>query len=310
MTTGTSYSDTGLLASTPYCYSIVASNSIGFSTPSATVCTNTPAVPPITTNYPPFVLAGAFDYPGYLLAASGMVLYSALRGTTLYVATWSPGTNGLNDHFIFVTDQLLPAATANAPWAKTGNVAVASSKPYLAGESVNNYVAWFNAPASSQAVKAATNAGAMAGTIDLVAAFGYMPANIYLCAAAYQTADGGVLAAQCPAGTGPDIDPNEFFVIPTQALSDNNADGKFDRLDPALGFSFQSLQRASGGWAVNWAAMPGHSYQIAWADSLRATWSNPPAALTTAGPLQLFLSYTDTPPATATQRFYKVELLR
>jgi hypothetical protein len=254
-------------------------------------------------------LDGAFGYPGYQVAASGMVLFSALRGTTLYVATWSPGTNGPNDHFIFVTDQLLPAATANAPWAKTGNVAVASSKPFLAGESVNNYVAWFNAPASSQAVKAATNSGAMAGTLDLVAAFGAMPANIYLCAAAYQTADGGVLAAQCPAGPGPDIDPNEFFVIPTQALGDNNADGKYDRLDPALGFSLQSLQRASGGWTVNWAAMPGHSYQIVWADSLRATWSNLPAALTTAGPLQLFLSYTDTPPPTVTQRFYKVELL-
>ena len=110
LTTGTSYSDTGLLANTPYCYSIVASNSVGFSTPSATVCANTLAAPPATTNYPPFALDGAFDYPGYLLASSGMVLYGALRGTILYVATWSPGTNGPNDHFIFVTDQLLPAS--------------------------------------------------------------------------------------------------------------------------------------------------------------------------------------------------------
>ena len=58
----------------------------------------------------------------------------------------------------------------------------------------------------------------------LVAAFGTLPANIYLCAAAYQTADGGALAAQSPAGSGPDLDPNEFFVIPTIALRDNNAD--------------------------------------------------------------------------------------
>ena len=49
---------------------------------------------------------------------------------------------------------------------------------------------------------------------------------------------------QCPAGSGPDIDPAEFFVIPTAALHDNNGDGKFDRLDPALGFTLQSLQRA------------------------------------------------------------------
>jgi hypothetical protein len=239
MTTSTSYADTGLMANTPYCYSVVASNSIGFSTPSATVCTNTLAVPPITTNYPPFVLDGTFNYPGYLLASSGMVLYGALRGTTLYVATWSPGTSGPNDHFIFVTDQLLPAATAAAPWAKTGKVAVASSKPFLAAESLGTYVAWFNAPASAQAVKAASNSGALAGTIDLVAAFGSMPTNLYLCAAAYQTTDGGALAAQCPAGSGPDIDPGEFLVIPTAALHDDNGDGKFDRLDPALGLGYR-----------------------------------------------------------------------
>src|SRR5208282_6899088 len=91
-------------------YSIVASNSIGFSTPSATVGATTLATAP--TNIVPFTLDGAFDYPGYLLASSGMVLYGAVRGTTLYVATWSPGTNGPNDHFIFVSDQLLPSATA------------------------------------------------------------------------------------------------------------------------------------------------------------------------------------------------------
>jgi len=302
MTASTSYADTGLTANTPYCYSIVASNSVGFSTPSATVCTNTLA-------YPPFVLDGNFDYPGYLLASSGMVLYGALRGTTLYVATWSPGTNGPNDHFIFVTDQLLPAATAAAPWAKTGLVAVASSKPFLAGESLNTYVAWANAPASAQAVKAGTNSGAMEGTIDLVAAFGSMPTNIYLCAAAYQTADGGALASAYPASPGPNIDPSGFFVIPTAALHDDNGDGTFDLLDPARGFRLQGLQAGSGGYAINWAAMPGHSYQVVWADALGATWSNLPAGLTTAGPLQLLLSCTDAPPPAAAQRFYQVKLL-
>ena len=46
--------------------------------------------------------------------------------------------------------------------SKTGKVAVATSKPFLAGESVNTYVGWANAPASAQAVKAATNSGALA----------------------------------------------------------------------------------------------------------------------------------------------------
>ena len=55
--------------------------------------------------------------------------------------------------------------------------------------------------------------------------------------------------------------------------------------------------------------MPGHTYQVVWADSLAAAWSNLPAGLTTAGPLQLFLSCTDAPLPTVTQRFYRVKLL-
>ena len=50
------------------------------------------------TNYPPFALDGALGYPGYLLASNNLVLYGAVRGTTPYVATVSPGTSGTNDH--------------------------------------------------------------------------------------------------------------------------------------------------------------------------------------------------------------------
>jgi hypothetical protein len=307
VTTATTYSDFGLASNNYYCYSIVASNSLGLSIPSVTVCTNTLAAPP--TNSPPFVLDGAFTYPGYLLASGGMVLYGALRGTKLYVATWSTGTSGPNDHFILVSDQLLPAATAGAPWAKTGKVAVGGSKPYLAAESMDSYVAWYNAPISAQAVKATTNSGAMAGTIDLLSVFGCIPANLYVCAAAYQTADGGALAAQCPAGSGSDIDPAEFYVIPTVALLDNNGDGTFDRLDPAVGFRLQGLQVESGGYVINWAAMPGRTYQVVGADALGTGWSNLPTGLTTAGPFQLWLTCTDLPPPAAYQRYYRVKLL-
>jgi hypothetical protein len=308
LTSSTSFTDTGLAPNTQYCYSIIASNIAGLSTATAAVCATTPAPP---TNYPPFVLEGTFNYPGYLLASSGMVLYGALRGTTLYVATWSPGTNGPNDHFIFVSDQLLASASAPAPWGKAGNVAVAATKPFLASESSNPYTSWYTNgnPASLPCFKAGTNSGAMAGTIDLVQAFGYLPANIYLCAAAYITTNGGPLVSQCPAGSGPDIDTNEFFVIPTAALRDNNADGTFDRLDPAVDFQLQSLQGLHPGFAINWASMPGHSYQVLWATNLAGAWSNLSGALTTAGPLQLYLSSTDSPPVGVAQRFYKVKLL-
>ncbi len=307
MTPNTTFSDTGLAASTYYCYSIVASNNVGFSTPSATVCTNTLAAPP--TNYPPFVMDGSFDFPGYLLASNGLPLYAALRGNLLYVATASPGTSGPNDYFLFVSDQLLPSATAAAPWAKSGHVAVATTKPYLATESQNSYIAWYNAPTNAQCVKSSSTSGAMEATIDLVAAFGSMPTNIYICAAAYATADGGALAASCPPVTGTDLGTNGFLVIPTIALRDNNADGKFDRLDPAMDFRLQSLQPLVGGYGISWAAMPGHSYQLFSANALGAPWISLPGSLSTAGPVQISLTFTDAPSLTVTQRFYKVKLL-
>src|SRR5207302_1677352 len=119
--------------------------------------------------------------------------------------------------------------------------------------------------------------------------------NLYLCAAAYQTADGGALVAQAPGGSGPDIEPNEFFVIPTIALRDHNADGVFDRLEPGVDFTMQSIRRVPAGYALNWSAMPGHSYQVSYATSLPGIWTNVPTAPTTAGPLQISLAYTDSP---------------
>lgn len=68
-TTGTNYADTGLAANTTYCYSLVASNSVGFAAPTATRCTNTWANAP--TNYPPFVMDGVVDFVGYQLSAHG-----------------------------------------------------------------------------------------------------------------------------------------------------------------------------------------------------------------------------------------------
>lgn len=307
MTTGTSFSDTGLVVNSYHCYSIVASNSIGFSTPSATACTNTFTNPPVSL--PAFVLDGVADSAGYLLASSGMVLYGAVRGPTLYVATWSPGTSGANDHFIFVTDQLLASATAAAPWAKSGKVAVATSKPFLAAESLNSYLSWFNAPTGSLAFKSATNSGVLEGTINLVSAFGAMPTNIYLCAAAYQTADGGTLAAQCPAGSGLDIETNEFLCLPLTALNDSFGNGTFDLCDPTRSFRILNTRSITNRTALYWAAMPGRSYQVLYADSLQKPWTNLPGASNFAAPPLVNLSFTDAPPVGVTQRFYRVRLL-
>lgn len=312
VTAGTSYSDGGLMANSYHCYFIVASNSIGFSTPGTTVCTNTLATAPV--NLPAFTLDGAFDYPGYWLAsnpAPAGVLYAALRGTTLYVATGSPGTSGPNDNFIFVSDQLLPSASAPAPWAKSGNVAVATTRPYLASESQNTYISWYvnGNQTNWPCAKSAGTSGAMAGTLDLVQAFGYLPTNLYLCAAAYVTTNGGPLVAQCPAGSGPNIESNEFLVIPVVALRDSLGNGTFDLLDPARGFKILSAGLQNNSCIFNCAAMPGRAYQVQFVNQPGGTWSNLPGGSNYAVPPAVTLSFTDAPPAGTPQRFYRVELL-
>jgi hypothetical protein len=55
--------------------------------------------------------------------------------------------------------------------------------------------------------------------------------------------------------------------------------------------------------------MPGYSYQVLYVDSLLNSWSNLPGSSNFAGPLQLNLSFTDAPPVSVTQRFYRVKLL-
>ena len=305
-TAATSFSDTGLAANSAHCYFIIASNSVGASAASATVCTNTFVS---VTNLPAFLLDGAFDSAGYLLANNGMVLYGAVRGTTLYVATWSPGTSGTNDHFIFVSDQLLPSMGI-APWAKAGSVAVSSSKPFLASESQNSYVSWFaNTTATNwPCSKSSATSGALEGTLDLVAAFGSVPTNLYLCAAAYQTANGGALAAQSPAGSGANIDTNEFFVLPLAALRDSWGNGTLDLCDPARSFKINSALPQSTNRVLNFSVMPGRNYQIQYAPQLGGVWSNLPGT-NFAPPPQTILNVTDAPPVVVPQRFYRVRLL-
>jgi hypothetical protein len=237
-----------------------------------------------------------------------MTIYAAVRGSILYLATWSPGNSGgANDHFIFVTDQLLASASAPAPWAKAGTVGIAANKPFIGGESATSFCGWFNAPPSAKVFKSSSNSGQMEGTIDLVSAFGSVPPTIYVAAAAYATADGGALAAQGPAGNGDgNIDPSEFMPLSIAALRDENADGKFDRLDPARGFVVSQITRGAGGTTVTWASVPGKTYQVEMCDQIGGAWGSLGNPIT-AGPGEIFRSLPD---ATAVPtRFYRVRLV-
>ncbi len=259
----------------------------------------------------PFTMDGNADATGYLEASNGMTIYAAVRGTLLYVATWSPGSNGsgVNDYFIFVSDQLLPSASTIAPWAKMGRIGVAENKPFLAGESQNAYAGWFNAPLTSSFAKASTNSGQLEGVIDLVAAFGSMPQTIYLASAAYGTDDNSPLVAQCPAGNGNgNLDPNEFLALQIPAILDQNADGVYDRLDPARDF-LSSAARDNSDVLLTWNSVPGRNYQVLWSSSLTSGWQNAPNGFFNAGPSQLTLSFRDLGALNSGPRFYKVQLL-
>jgi hypothetical protein len=307
-TAATTFSDTGLLVNTSYCYSIAATNSDGNSAPTTSQCATTLAIS-TNTNSIPFVMDGVADSTNFLVASSGMTIYAALRGTRLYVATWSPGNSGANDHFIFIGDQLLSSATASAPWAKAGTAAIATSKPFLAGESQSSYLSWFNAPAASQATKASANSGQMEGTIDLAAAFGSVPANVFLCAAAYQTSDGGAIASQCPTGTGPNIDTNEFLVIPTSAILDENGDGQFDQVSTNMDFVFVTIRARSNNFVLMWNAIPGRNYKVVYRDHLSSDWNDLPGGATNAGALQTMLESIVPRTTTNLQRYYGIKLL-
>ncbi len=185
---------------------------------------------------------------------------------------------------------------------------MAAGKPFLAGESANAYAGWFNAPAGSLLAKAASNGGQLEGVLDLVSAFGAVPQTIYLASAAYVTADGGALVAQCPAGNGDgNLDPGEFLVLQIPAIVDRNADGLFDRLDPALDFTAQGA-RAGSDFIFTWNAVPGQSYAVRTSARPDGGWQDAPGGFFTAGAFELTLSFVDPGALARGSRFYHVEL--
>ena len=176
-----------------------------------------------------------------------------------------------NDHFILVSDTLLPAATESSPWAKAGSMAIASTKPFLAGESSNGWAGWFNVSSGSELFN--LSGSQLEGSIDLAEAFGSVPSCLYLAVAAYQTADGGALAMQGPAGNGDgNVDPAEFVEFPLESLRDSLANGIFDRLDPARDFRLSDEWSGSDNPVLAWPCVPGRLYQPEYGLGLTNGW--------------------------------------
>jgi len=143
--------------------------------------------------------------------------------------------------------------------------------------------------------------------IDLGEAFGELPPVVYLAAAAWATPNGGSLVAIAPAGNGPNLDPAEFFALPTIAFKDANGDGLYDRLDPNLEFRIESADALDGGLRFTFASVPGHSYRVLYRDLLTSSWTVLSGSTQSATGLQTSLTVTNFPGTS--QRFYRVELL-
>ena len=310
-TSTTEFVDTDLNPSTNYSYSVVASNAYGSSPASDPAILETAA-------FDEFIMDGNADFPGYLVSNPGMTIYAAVRGTKLYVATWSPGDNNSgagSDHHIFVSDSLLPSATTAAPWSKRGLIAIASNKPYLAGESASTYAAWFNATGAKTLFKAPLNSGVLEGSIDLVSEFGGLPENVYVAAIAYQTEDAnfadatrGKINSQAPVGNGnDDLEPGEFLRVPVRSARDAAQNGTYDILDAARSFAVTNVSfNASNQTVLRWPVVPGKNYMVQGRSVLSSgTWTNLLNTNWGAGPTQWDMEFTDvTAPGSA--KYYRV----
>jgi len=245
---------------------------------------------------------GVMDSPGYQIAAGGK-LYAAVRGTTLYVA--APATDA-NDQFILITD--IADHPAMAPWGKNGQVAFdPNAKPFLAQNGATRAISWSVAGAGNLCPNS-VSLGWMEGSIDLENVFSALPETISICLARYASGNGGVLiaASQIPAGNGDDnIDVSEFLRVPISTLRDEDSDGVLDVLGSNPGFP-ASFTNNPGVFAVRWPAVPGQTYRVIAFDKQ----GDPMLPLS--GPMlcsegTFNLSYSDYPPASVSQRFYRVE---
>ncbi len=158
-----------------------------------------------------FTVDGALDASAVKVASAGGVdLYLDYNGSDLYVATQAAG-GSQSDAFVFVTGPP-PGAMAASPWAKAGQVAGWSL--FLGNESGNNWCGW-----TGQAGTVAQAAGTyLEGTVNLSSEFGSVPPVVYVAVGRYQTADGGALVAQAPAGNGNgDLEASEYYAYDLSA---------------------------------------------------------------------------------------------
>jgi hypothetical protein len=134
---------------------------------------------------------------------------------------------------------------------------------------------------------------------------------LHLSSLAYQTADGGLLGSQAPAGNGDgNLDAAELLRIPVESLRDEDANGIYDRLESGAGFAIKQVVREGRQFTITWNCFPGRSYQIQSSSNLLTeSWVDVPDAQVTAGELELESSHQITLGPAESARFFRVVLL-
>jgi hypothetical protein len=152
----------------------------------------------------------------------------------------------------------------------------------------------------------------MEGVIDLNQTFGAIPDQLYLCAAAYQTDDGGLLAAQAPAAVieNDDIEAAELLSIPLEALRDEDANGSYDRLEAGKGFVITELSMADDMISIRWNCYPGRAYRVDSSTDLQSgSWIAVPGSEVVAGADQLLLEADLPISVTDGAKFFRIAML-
>lgn len=185
-----------------------------------------PANPPAAPNLT-FTMDGQLDASARLVGGgvTSVRLLVAFSGDgKLYVATDDAGEG--SDHFFFLSATPPGAANFHAPFGKQGNVSVGTGDMlFLADENDNGFSGWFKLNAVSAdtllsggsfVTATGNNGGVVEGVVDLAAAFGAVPAQVFIAAGPYLSADNTALIsqAQTPSGDSDgDIDATEFVEV-------------------------------------------------------------------------------------------------
>ena len=156
-----------------------------------------------------FTMDGRLDTSASLIASNaGINLYAQYKSGQLYVATNSAQSQGA-DMFIVISNSR--NALQNAPSGKAGKVGAWSV--VLQNTSSDNSARWLDAGGAPQIKYTVGTAGAMLeGVVDLELLYGKSPSQLFIAVGKYDTASGGSLLAQVPAGNGDgNIDPSELY---------------------------------------------------------------------------------------------------